>query len=158
MTFQVLEGYIEKFKQNHVFITLLNVLFSNVAYTGKVMALTCSVLGTYYVLSVRDSTLIFTAFMGFLSVNALAFYTISCQMTYGVPADMRTMKERCNLMLNRKKNNFITPKDKHLCKYRIKGMPHNIGVKDGGFRTLHSVSTLEFLEFYVKQVISLALL
>ena len=152
-----MESCIRKFKQNHAVLTLTNVLLRNVIYTGKVMALTCSVLGTYYVLSVHESSFIFTTFMGFLSFNALAFYIISCQMAYAVPDDMRAIKELCSKMLSREKNNFMTPREKHLCKYRIKVMPNNIALQDGGFKILESASTLRFLDFYVHQVISLLL-
>ena len=153
----MVEEWNAKFNLYHVIVTLSNVLCSNVVYTAKVMALTCSILGTYYVLSGHDLSILFTLFFGALSIDALAIYAISCHKCYAIPGDLRRMKELCNMMLNRR-NNLMTPREKNIGKHRILAMPNNIGMKDGGFRTLESGSILEFLEFYVNQVISLLLL
>ena len=114
-----------KFNRFHEIVTLSNVLCSNVVYTAKVMALACSILGTYYVLSGHDASILFSLFFGALSIDALAFYTISCHKCYEIPGDLRHMMELCNMMLNRR-NNLITPWEKNIGKYRILAMPNNI--------------------------------
>ena len=122
------------------------------------MALTCSILGTYYILCSQDRTYIFIIFFGFLSFNALAFYTICCHKAYEIPGLGRAMKDRCCMMVDREQNNSMTPWEKKVSKYRIRAWPNKIGIQDGGFRMLESSSTLEFLDFYMNQVISLSLL
>ena len=62
------------------------------------------------------------------------------------------------MMLNREKRNWMASWERTVCKSRVKAMPNIIGMKDGGFRTLESLSTLEFIDFYVNQVIALLLL
>ena len=141
----------------HLVVTVANLLCCNVVYTAKVMTLTCSILGTYYILSSHDTSLLFMIFFGALSIDTLAFYIISCHKCYEVPGDLKLMKELCNIMLNRK-NNLMTPWEKNVCKRWIHAMPNNVGIKDGSFRTLKSGSALEYLQFYVNQVISLLLL
>ena len=158
MTSAMVEGYVRQFNVNQLIVTLSNTVCSNVVYTAKIMALTCSVLGTYYVLSSHDASLIFTIFFAALSFDALAFYTVSCHKVCAQPGLMRVMKKQCSMMLNRERRNWMASWEKKVGKYRVKAMPTNIGMKDGGFRTLEGVSTLEFIDFYVNQVIALLLL
>ena len=54
------------------------VLFRNILFTGKVMSLACSILGTYYVIMRHDASWVLTLFFGSLSIQAITFYTVSC--------------------------------------------------------------------------------
>ena len=137
-------------------ITLCNALFINIVFTGKLMALACSILGTYYVLSSDNPSYVFVLFFGSLSLEAILFYTVSCQELFSVPRVMEGFKEHCSMMVN-KRENMMTPREKKVRKYRIKAM-RQIGIKDGGFRVLESVSTLLFIDFYLNTVISLLLM
>ena len=137
-------------------ITLCNVLFSNILFTGKVMALSCSILGTYYIILEHDASLVLTLFFGSLSIQAIAFYTVSCQKLFGIPLIFGNFTEQFELLLN-KACNVMAPRERKILKYRIKVIP-KIGIKDGGFRVLQSESTLLFIHFYLNTVISLLLL
>ena len=148
--------FTNKMKYYYVLITLCNVLFSNIIFTAKLMALACSMLGTYCVILRRDASPMLMLFFGGLSFQAIAFYTTSCHKLFGVPDALDGLKENCNFMLN-KKGSTLTPVEKKILKYRIKAV-QKIGIRDGGFRILQSESTLLFIDFYVNNVISLLLL
>ena len=147
---------IQTFNYYHVLVTLCNVLFSNVLFTGKLMALACSILGTYYVILSHDVSPMLLIFFGSLSFQAIAFYTVSCQKLFGVPDALATLKQHCNMMVN-KKQSRLTAREKKVLQYRIEVMP-KVGIKDGGFRILKSESTLLFVDFYLNTVISLLLM
>ena len=148
--------YVNKMTQFHVFISLCNVLFSSILFTGKVMALACSILGTYYVILRHDASWMLTLFFGSLSTQAIAFYTVSCQKLFGIPQIFGNFKKHFSLSLH-KPGNMMTPMQKKILKYRVTVMPQ-IGIKDGKFRILQSESTLLFINFYLNTVISLLLL
>lgn len=139
-----------------VIITLCNVLFSNVLFTGKLMALACSVLGTFYVLFSPDASPMLMLFFGALSIQAIAFYTVSCHKLFGIQDVVAGMKENCKLMVD-KEGNRLTPWERKVFHYQINALP-TIGIKDGGFRILQSESTLLFIDFYLNNVISLLLM
>ena len=153
---ETIDCYIKKYNDFHVLISLCNALFRNILFTGKLMALACSILGTYYVLSSENASYIFLLFFGAFSLNAILFYTIACQHLFSVPTVFERFKEHCSMMLN-KRENVMTPWEEQVRKYRIQAM-HKIGIKDGGFRVLQSVSTLLFIDFYLNTVISLLLM
>ena len=120
------------------------------------MALSCSIFGTYYVLSNYSESIIFTIFFALLSINAIAFFLISCQLLFQVPNFVRARKELCGAMLHKAGNGF-EPLDVEIRDRRLKAIPQ-IGCKDGSFRVLESEASLNFIDFYVNQVISLLLL
>ena len=150
-----IEESIKKLDYYHVLITLCNVLFSNVLFTGKLMALACSILGTYYVILSQDASPILMLFFVALTIQAIAFYTVSCQKLFGVPDVLGSLKNHCSMMVN-KRGNGLTPQQRKGMQYRIQMMP-KIGIKDGAFRILKSQSTLLFIDFYLNTVITLLL-
>lgn len=152
----VIEKGVKRFYYYFVLISLVNILLSNIIFTGKLMALTCSILGTFYIIFGQESSLMLMLFFGACSFQALIFYTVSCQKAFGVPDLFARMRKDCKLLVN-KKGNSLTPWDRKLFHYQIKAVPA-IGIKDGGFRILRSESTLLFIDFYVNSVISLLLM
>ena len=122
------------------------------------MALTCSILGTYYILSTQDSPLIFVVFFGALSVQAIGFYTISCDQLFDIPGRLESYKRNCMQMLNGMEASLMNARERKLRKYEIQALPKRVGLKDGGFRMLESVTTLLFIDFYLNTVISMLLL
>ena len=120
------------------------------------MALACSILGTYYVILDHDASPVLIILFGSLSFQAIAFYTVSCQKLFGVPDAFVAYKQHCRMLVN-KKETRLTPREKKVWQYRIEAIPV-IGIKDGGFRILQSESTLNFVDFYLNNVISLLLL
>ena len=151
-----IEDGIEKLGYYHTTITLCNVLFSNVSYTGKLMALTCSILGTYYLILTREASYMLIVFFVALSIQAIAFYMISFRKLFEVPHMFASLKSHCAMMVN-KEENWISPREKKILRYRIQIMPV-IGIKEAGFRTLKIESMLDFIDFYVNTVISLLLM
>ena len=95
-------------------------------------------------------------FFGALSIQAVAFYTVSCHKLFGVPDFISSLKENCKLMVN-KRGNGLTPWERKVFHHQIKAVP-KFGIKDGGFRIMHSESTLLFIDFYINNVISLLLM
>ena len=120
------------------------------------MALACSVLGTFYILFSPDASLMLVLFFGALSIQAVAFYTVSCHKLFGIQDVVTSLKENCKLMVD-KKGNSLTARERKVFHYQIKAVP-SIGIKDGGFRILRSESTLLFIDFYLNNVISLLLM
>ena len=153
---EVIEKSIKMINYYYVLISLCNVLFSDVLFTGKLMALACSILGTFYIIFSENSSLMLMLFFGALSVQAIAFYTVSCHKLFGVKDVVGKMKENCELMVDKKGNN-LTPRERKIFHYQLKALP-TIGIKDGGFRILQSESTLLFIDFYLNNVISLLLM
>lgn len=93
------------------------------------MALTCSIVGTYYVLSGHGESMIFTTFFSCLSIDAIAFYIISCKILFQVPDVMATCKDNCYAMLQ-KKESRIKPWDKKIRIYSVRAIPA-LGLRDG---------------------------
>ena len=152
----LVDKHINILKENYVFRTLWNVLFSNIIFTGKIIALECSIFGTYYAISSHSDSIILAIFLASLSIIAIAFYTISCQLLLNLPDVMVTRKRLCLGILT-KQGNCISSWDKKMRERSIRAI-RPIGCRDGSFRVLRSVSTLLFIEFYLNQVISLLLL
>ena len=152
----VIRKYVEKINYYFVLISLCNVLFSNVLFTGKLMALACSVLGTFYILFSPDASWMLMLFFGALSFQAIAFYTVSCHKLFGIQDVVGSLKENCKSIVD-KKENRLTPWERKVFHYQIDAVP-TIGIKDGGFRILQSESTLLFIDFYLNNVISLLLM
>ena len=140
----------------NVLVTLCNVLFSNVAYTSKLMALTCSILGTFYVIQSRDASYMLIVFFGALSIQAIGFYSIAFKKLFEVPGTLETLKNHCSMLVSRKETR-LTPWKRKVLQYRIRIIP-KIGIKDGGFRILESETLLLFIDFYLNSVISLLLM
>lgn len=152
----IIEKGIRGIHHNFVVISLCNILFSNIICTGKLMALTCSVLGTFYVIYTQEASVVLMLFFGALSLQALTFHIISCHKLFGVQNLFSGLKENCKLVVD-KGDNGLTPGERKLFQYYIRAIP-TIGIKDGGFRILQSDSTLLFINFYIDNVISLLLL
>ena len=73
-----------------------------------------------------STSLLFMSFFGALSIDAVAFYIISCQRCFEVFGDLKLMKDLCDMMLNRK-SNLMTTWEKNVCKRRVHAMPNNLG-------------------------------
>lgn len=141
----------------HVVIRFCNILFSRVLFTGKLNGLSCSIFGTYFVLThMNSASLILLLFFSALSINCIGFYLISCKKLFEVPKAMRAIKDLSANLLDNEKENLPRWIYK-VRKYKIKSMP-SLGISDGGFRLMDSISVLVFLDFYLSQVISLLLL
>ena len=151
-----IEDGIQKLGYYHVLLTIFNLLVRNVLFTGKLMALTCSILGTYYVILTREASYMLIIFFGALSIQAIAFYMVIFQKLVEVPHMLASLKNHCNMMVN-KKDNWITPREKEILQYQIQVVP-TTGIKEAGFRTLRSETMLDFVGFYVNNVISLLLM
>ena len=151
-----LDKCINLFDYFHMIVKLCNVLFSRVLFTGKLMALSCSIFGTYYVMThIHSSSPILLIFFTALSIQAIGFYVVSCKKLFQVPGTMGKMKQLCGSLLEKEKGK-ITPWDLKVRQYKINTMP-SLGISDGGFRYMDSLSTLIFIDFYLNQVISLLL-
>ena len=151
-----IDSHIKAMREFQVLMILCNELLGNVLFTGKIMALACAIFGTYYVLSSYNESIFFTVFFALLSILAITFYLISCKFLYDIPKLTQERKRLCLAMLEKKENRRISQSDKLSRKYRIRAIPE-LGSKDG-FRTLQSTSTLNFIDFYLSQVISLLLM
>ena len=152
-----LDACIDTFDFFHMIVRLCNTLFNRILFTGKLGALSCSIFGTYYVLthySTASPILLF--FIGAVSTDGIAFYVISCQKLFQVPGVMRNVKSLCAALLHEERTK-LTPWDFKVREYKIHAMPA-LGISDGGFRYMDSISTLIFIDFYLNQVISLLLL
>ena len=122
------------------------------------MALSCSIPGTYYVLSTNDSVSIFTIFFSALSIQAIGFYTIPCEHIFRTPGNMESYKRNCLIVLNDMNHHGgVTVMDLNARRSKVNAMVRP-GISDGGFRDLESMNTLLFIDFYVNNVISLLLM
>ena len=153
---KVIEQSIKRIHYHFVLNSLCNVLFSNVLFTGKLMALVCSILGTFFIIFSEDASLMLILFFGTLSIQAFAFYTVSCHKLFGIQDVVRNLKKNCKQMVD-KKGNYLTPWERKVFYHRIKAIQAP-GIKDGGFRILKSESTLLFIDFCINSVISLLLM
>ena len=159
------DRYLRLYDFYYTWVTLFNVLFSRILFTGKVMALSCSILGTYYVLShSQNQSHIFTLFFGAASIQGIAFYTVSCKQLFETPENFDAYKRNCSLLtlqvkVRQGRNGFrpVSVLDRKIRLYKIKSMVRT-GFKDGGFRILESVNTLLFMDFYLSNVINLLLM
>ena len=145
------------FHYYHMIVKLCNVVFSQVLFSGKLLALSCSIFGTYYVIKhFHASSVILIVFFGIMSIQFIGIYTISCKELFDVPDKLRKVKRLCASLLDEVKGK-ITPWDFKVRVYEISAFP-SIGISDGGFRYMESISTLIFIDFFLKNVISLLLL
>ena len=156
----LLKRWIRRLYDSYVLTTLVNVLFSRILFTGKLMALTCSICGSYYAIRHihTDGSRLLLSFFTCVSVDALAIYIISCRQLHQVPSLCREIKFQCLYYLRKRQLevSHVVPVSQALLemKYILRGIPI-IGVSDGGFRAMESLSTLIFIDFYVQHVISL---
>ena len=74
---------VQKLDYYHVLVTLRNLLFSNALFTGKLMALACSILGIDCIILSQDASLKLLIYFGALGFQAIAFYTVSCYKLVG---------------------------------------------------------------------------
>ena len=138
-------------------MTLCNVLFSRILFTAKVMTLTCSIFGAYFILAyARDSSVILLIFFTVLGLESLGFFIISCKNLFDVPNKLGKYKLNLSLLLEHQAGR-LEIKQKKIIRHKIKALPV-IGISDGGFRTMDSISTLLYLDFFLCRVISLLLL
>lgn len=155
---RLLEEHIKFFEKEQLFIILCNALFSRILFTGKLMAFSCSIFGTFYVVkNFRTGSIPLLANFAVFSIDALAFYVLSCRDLYEVPRVFREAKQDmlsfvCNRLSVR--GRLTTEQRVLYCRFKTKPI---MGISDGGFRSMESISVLVFLDFYVNQVISLLL-
>ena len=148
----LIDYYIKKYKFYHVAVALCNVLFSRILLT-----LTCSIFGGYFVLGhARNSSVYLLLFFAVLSLESLAFFIISCRNLFEVPSTLDRYKLNLNLLLEHQRKRMSISLRKEF-RYRIKALPV-LGISDGGFRKMDSISTLLYLDFFFSRVISLLLL
>ena len=153
-----LEEYVKVYEYYQVFIALSNVAFSRMVFTGKLMAFSCSIFGSFYVLkNYHTASRLVLAFFACLSMDAIAFYTISFRHLFRIPSFFRNWKREleqlvCKRLVTRGR---LTAEEKAL-HHRIKVKPA-LGIREGGFRYMESMSVLVFIDFYITELISLSL-
>ena len=86
--------------QFRVLLTLCNRLCPPIFFHGKLMALACSILGTFYVMKrMASGSTILLLFFGSLYLEALAFYIISIEKPARIPGICDRIKRRCLRLL-----------------------------------------------------------
>ena len=144
---EAMDRYLRLYDFYHTLVTLANVLFSRILFTGKVMALSCSIVGTYYVLShSQNQSHVFTLFFGALSLQAIAFYAVSCEQLFQTPENFDTYRRNCSLLMlkvemRQGQNEVDSVLNRKQRRNKIKSM-FRIGFKDGDFRILESLNTV----------------
>ena len=155
-----LEVIQRQYQTFRVIESLANASTSQVLFTGKLMALSCSTLGSFFAcryftfdpLSVAATVLAFDAVIFYvLTVNQLPVFTSSIE----------NFKRHCRWVsaeiLSTSTHNVANIPKYNMLKKRIAAMPNVVGMKEGNFRYVTSISTIAFLDFYINQVIDLVL-
>ena len=145
---------------SHVLLTLWNRLFTPLIFPGKLMALTCSILGTFYVMKhIGSGSTLLLLFFGSLSLEALAFYVFSIQKPGRIPIICDRIKGCCFRLLchrsiPRRELSFRC--QEKLLVVKLRTMP-DLVVREMGYRRIEGLSTIVFIDFYLTKVISLIL-
>ena len=152
-----MKEYVKRLKYFRVLLTLCNRLFTPLFFNGKLMALTCSILGTFYVMKHAGSgSFILLLFFGSLSLEALAFYMVSIEKPATIPGIFDSIKLKCLHLLCHRPGpgrHELSSREKLLV-LKLRTLPELV-VRESGYRPIQSLSSIIFIHFYLTQVISL---
>ena len=121
------------------------------------MTLICAIFGTFFVLTYgKSSSIALLIFFIIMSLQSVSFFVISCEKLFDVPNKLRLQKRTLGFLLEHQ-GKRMTREDEKQCRYRIEALA-TVGISDGGFRKMESISTLLYLEFFLNSVINLLLM
>lgn len=129
---------------------IINTCGSNCFYSGKIMAFTCSVLGTFYAIRFGLTDLL-SCGVAMLAFQAIMFYLLCLGNAYVIPQTMDSALQHYKLMSSIHVGRF-----RKELRQRIRSVRH-LTIMEGGFRGVGRGTTPEFVDFYTKEVIALVL-
>ena len=153
------EEHVRQLEYFRVLLTLCNRLCTPLFFNGKLMALTCSIRGTFYVIKhLGSGSVILLLFLGSLSPEALAFYIVSIQKPATIPIICDDIKRKCLHLLchQRRGRTEELSSTVKLSVLKLRTMPELV-VRETGYHGISSLSSIVFIDFYINQVISLVI-
>ena len=130
-------------------VHIFNAVFSQVIFAFKLFSLSFVIFGSFFgIHEVTGKNFILRLLMGDMGINMTLFFSITYNKAFGVSWNFTGVKAQFRVLIRR--TNFR----KEEMKREILGIP-SLGIRVGSFHTLERQSTPIFIDFCVRQVVSL---
>ena len=147
MRISVKDGYAIA-QRIHLCMTIFNASTASIVFSQKLLGLSGSIVGLYFLMRHTfvqpAASLLFFA----LALNGLIFYTVMWDNASLIPAMIRTLKTETDMFASAR------VADRAYFRRVSRSIPC-IGVRVGGFRSIERDSTLIYVDFVWRNVVSL---
>ena len=148
------EIYVE-IRELKMFIRLFNCCFPFCIFSMKIFYVTDSIFGYFLVIRHLKEHPLYATFSGYIALLCTSLYSVVYSNAFIVPQNMDRVKRQFLMAARRFNGKKLNSVDMFPLFVREMRRFRNVGIRVGNFHTMERESTPIFIDFVVKQLVSL---